>query len=479
MATRDDETPGTSTTHYWREYPVGFGGELARVFVRTLIPFGVALLLTFALILVIGIVNEENLISEALYGVLSAEARDAIATGLDYLFRMSMLPLLIVGYLVGLGSCVALCARDVTASTALATAAKSGASRSAVPHPRQVESVIKERFWPIWIFLVISTGCLLLVAILLVIFSLAEGFPEGLLVALGLVVAAAIFGLCFYVVHRELPVKHAARRAIIAAHWTFDHESAAWTAARASEKESVGSTARDPRIKRGRRILKRSSAFGGVAVVLLYAVMMITHPYARGGGNPDAGPRVTYPDAIETMLAAAMWIMLGLVALAVAGAIVGQFFEGLGRQAEMTSLRDALADPNSPRPGTQLLADYANRRSVGLAQTLAMLSGIGIVLGPSALLLGLFRSDNFRGGLELFTSFRPAAIITTVVAILLFIAALLWNAARSRGDAELRNELIRRWPALPTDTTDSDDKVVPARVGPALQEPRSVRDDRL
>lgn len=97
------------------------------MFMRTLTPFGVSLILTFGVILVLGFVNEERVLGEGLRAAgLSFEASDAITTGLDYLFRTAMIPLLIIGYAAGLGGCVALRARDTPASKALVTAADAG-----------------------------------------------------------------------------------------------------------------------------------------------------------------------------------------------------------------------------------------------------------------------------------------------------------------------------------------------------------------
>lgn len=49
---------------YWYEYPVGLGGEVARAFVRTLIPFALGLAGCFVLMLAIGILAEEGLFGD-------------------------------------------------------------------------------------------------------------------------------------------------------------------------------------------------------------------------------------------------------------------------------------------------------------------------------------------------------------------------------------------------------------------------------
>ena len=115
-----------------------------------------------------------------------------------------------------------------------------------------------------------------------------------------------------------------------------------------------------------------------------------------------------------------------------------------------------------------ILQDHGQRRAVRLAQALAMLAGIGIIVGPATLLLSTFRSEDFPGGVELFTSFRTASVVTIVAAAVLCVAACLWNAVANVRDTDLRNALMRRWPTAPADATDSDGKEIPARIGPAL-----------
>src|SRR5699024_9195643 len=100
---------------------------------------------------------------------------------------------------------------------------------------------------------------------------------------------------------------------------------------------------------------------------------------------------------------------------------------------------------------------------------LAMLSGVAVIVGPSAWWLATVPSEMFDGGVELFAPFRDAAAIISLTGVVLFAVACAWNAAANVRSADIRNEILRLWPTEPDDQHDSDGKPIPARVGPALR----------
>lgn len=454
---------------YWYEYPVGLGSELWRAAVRTLTPFGIGLGVTFAVSLTVGLVNEEDLLWDVMYDMgLGGDLASAVSKGIDYLLRYSMGLLLVGGYLVGLAVCVAMTLRDITTSTALAAAASSGASKEAVPPPHQVRSVIEEEFVPILGFIYGSIGVLGLFVVPLFFFGISSGFLPGVLVSLAGMAYLAGLGYVAMRIHRTVIPAQRRRRELIAEHWTTAQEGAAWTAARAANKGSHATGGGDRRVRIGARIVGVGGALAGVSAQVLYWILVITHPDAQHWPGGQLGERATLDPAMENLIDIAMWGSIGLVILAVGVAVVGFFIEGAGHTAEKATLRQALADPAAQRPPEELLERYSERQSVRFAQLMAMFAGIGLVFGPSALVLGSADTETFSGSVEIFAGFRLPAIITIIASALLLLGSFVWHALVNARGRDLRNELMRRWPTLPEAKTDSDGNTLPSHVGPVL-----------
>lgn len=453
---------------YWYEYPVSLAGELWRAAVRTLAPFGAGMGITFAVSLTVGIVNEEGLLWDVMYDMGMGSLATDVSKGIDYLLRGSMGLLLVLGYLVGMAVCVAVTLRDLTTSKAVAAAADAGAPPQAVPPPHQVHSVIEEELTPIVGFIYGSIAILGLLAVPLFFFAVSSAFGQGIVVSLvAMAYLAGLWWLSRRIRHRVIPAQRR-RREVIAEHWPPAREEAAWQRAREAKRDGAGSGEGDPRVRIGARIVGFAGAVAVVAAQVLYWVLIITHPDAQQWPGGELGERTTLDPQIESLVDVALWGSAGLVVLAVLAAFAGLLLEGAGHRAEQAMLRRALADRLAPRPPKPLLERYSERQSVRFAQLMAAFAGIGLVFGPSALLLASIDSETFSGSVELFAGFRVAAILTIAASVLLLLGSFVWHAVVNARGRELRNQLMARWPSLPEVKTDDDNEPLPARVGPAL-----------
>ncbi|QOR71656.1 hypothetical protein IM660_05060 [Ruania alkalisoli] len=461
------ETP--VSTHHWREYPLGLAGTIARDARRTLVPMAAGLLAAFGAVFASGLLAEEGILWDALYDLgMGGEVSSAVVDAVDQTTRLSLLVLLILGYLVGALVCLALAVQRISTSHALVTAARNGASREAVPAPLQVERVVTENM-PIIGFLIMTIGVFGLFALMLIGYAVVEGWGEGLLVGLacGALTVVVIAGLRH--IHRVTLPAHRERRQQIAAHWTTSDETAAWSHARRhGVLPAAGNTGRDPRVRIGSRITGVAGALAGAALLLLQALIVVTHPDAERWPGGSAGPRATLDDGTEQLVDLGMWGFAALIVAVLAGAAIGNVVTGAGITAERRYLHRVVVDPQAARPEPTVLAAYAEHRSVPMAQVLAALAGIGLVLGPVWMILSTVPMDIFAASTTLFAGLRWPAVLITAVAVGLLTIAFLWTSMVNQADAELRNLLLRRWPVLPRDTKDSDGNVRAARVGPAL-----------
>ena len=85
-------------------------------------------------------------------------------------------------------------------------------------------------------------------------------------------------------------------------------------------------------------------------MALLHVLGFITHPYATKSPRPDAGPRVTYAEPVETVLTIGFWVMGAITVLCVVLALVGHVLEGPVSAPNVSSCA-----PSSPIPGPRAL----------------------------------------------------------------------------------------------------------------------------
>lgn len=463
MATSEpnEAAPDLDDVH-WREYPIGFAGELAQAVSRTLMPLLTGVGVTFALMLSVGLIAEEGLIDYS------------IAAPLDLLFRMSMGVVLGVAYLSWVLTSITLSLRHITASRAIDDAAAAGAPVTAVPHPSQVEQVIKDSPWmPLQVLAAIH----IVAAVLGGITSLgflgdSDGF--GIMMLLGCIVVTVIMVMILSGISRRSHPAHRQRRERIARYWTTPYEKAAWQAARQQSTYTIGGKHfinQGGRLRLGGLLTSAGTVLSAIAVVILYAHIFISHPEAetfRYSYNVDAGPRAEYDSGFEAILASALWVTLALVVAALVAFLAGALIEARAHTAERAGLRNALQDSVAVRPPRDLLARYAERHPMRFAQVAAAIGGIGLVFGPATIVLGTVEMRDFAGGVEHFADLTGPAVIVTVVSAVLIVGAFAWNAIANVRGQELRNRLMGRWPTLPPQKPDSEGEVNPARTGPAL-----------
>ncbi|UFU07400.1 hypothetical protein [Ruania halotolerans] len=468
-----------TSSHHWHEYEVGLVGDVARDVNRTLSPLALGLLAAFALVLAAGLAEEEGLVFDLAYDLgMGGQASSALADAVGFVARMSLGVLLVLGYLVGFCICLSLSLRDLATSRALVRAARGGAPRDAVPNPMQVESVVNDSVGALRAFLYLTVAVAGLVALTLGGYALVEGWGEGMLVALVCALCTiTVIGVLRHISRVVVP-DHQRRRREIAAHWTTADEEAAWARANGvagphhSRKNS--STGRDVRVRIGSVITVVAGIGTGAAYLLLNGLIIITHPHAQRWSGGDAGPRVQLDPAAERLVDIGTWTFGALIVAVLIAAAIGNVVEGAGHAAERRALHAALDDPQADRPAAAILAEYAERRSVRLAQVLSALAGIGLALGPAAAILSTFEVDSFTGATALFGNLRTPALLITGGSVVMVFVAFWWNSTSNRRGRALRNRIMARWPVLPRQSKDSEGRVHPARRGPALSAGRGA-----
>lgn len=310
----DGESLTTSTPH-WREYPIGAVGEGAQSTLRILAPFGVGIVFTFLLVLVVGITYEEDAIFNALLNLgVTYNDWEPISDLLDYATRMSAFPMLLLAYAIGLAAAVAMCIRDIATSKALVKAARSEEPRIAVPSPAQVESVIKKRFNGLWLLSIYTAGALALFAIIMIIVATTEGYSDFSSIGFLTLGVAALFGALVWFMSAVLHPAHHRRRLIICEWWTTEDEKQAWAAARASARGSEKTTSnstrveRDPRTDRGAKIVKYAGFLFAASIIAIFAIMFVLYP--NGSQFHGAGERINLSPGFESLLTIALLVIL-------------------------------------------------------------------------------------------------------------------------------------------------------------------------
>lgn len=464
---------------HWREYPIGFCGEMAVAVVGTLIAFLCGVGAAGALVLTIGLAAEESLLP-------SLELNLAA----DSLARVALVVLVGLGWLAGLALTVARGVKEVATSRALARAAESGAPRRAVPHPSQVEHVIAKGFGAFLWF----GGATIGLAGLFLLIGLAAVFDssgwEGIeIVGSGLAVLALLGATMIWIVKRARPAQRT-RRARIAQHWTTADEELAWTWARDSDAGEYGSAHvqaagdvedRGRRIVGGNILISAGGSCAGLSVVLLQLLLAFTHPDAQHWPGGSVGDRTQLSDRAEELVALGFWGILVFVVVGVMLLAAGFFVSGAAQTAERAFLRRAVADPAARRPSQEVLQRYSERHPVLLAQWFAALGGVGICAGLSVIVLtsGVLDdvADVYSGSAAVFAGLSGWSVLVTMLSVLLALAALMWNARSNLIGNRLRDELMSRWPTPPDAKPDDDGESNPARLGPALTGP--VTSDRI
>ncbi|MEU6246590.1 hypothetical protein [Glycomyces sp. NPDC047010] len=429
---------GRASGWHWHEYRVGFAGETARACARSLTAFLIGLAAAFVLLMGAGIMAEEHLIGDP-----GAEM------AVDHLSRMSAGLLLGFALVAAVLWAVAGCLQETATSKALVRAAERGASRQAVPSPEQVASVINEPARTLRYFAWWNAACVGGLGLIALLVVLADSDPDGWNVTWACLAYAALMGLVGYACQKWLPAIHRRRRALIAAHWKSGDETEAWKRAKS------GGRGRGARLtfSKGEGLVH-----GGALLCVLGFVALSASLGLRCGSAPRAGAQcdeVHYAAPVEFVISGGIWIFAVLLPIAALLAVAGVLIDWRRRQSERAELRAALADPRSSRPDGDLLDYHVARRIHPLARVATVLSGIGLVFGTAASLLG---QGYGLGSQEFFALYRTESLAAVLVSAGLFVAATAGTGiANARGRA-LRNALMERWPLHPHVPRDAKGK---------------------
>jgi hypothetical protein len=446
---------GDDRSWHWHEYPVGLGGEVARACGRALIAFLIGLASAFALIMIGGILAEEHLFNDP-----------GLEHAIDDLARMSAGTLMVFALIAWAAFALAVFLRELTTSRALVRAAARGASRYEVPSPEQVVSITREPATQLTIYGWGNAAAAGLLGIIGLGVAIAEGdSSEDVLLFWLLIGYAALMALLGFAGPKWLTPAHERRQALIAANWSSSDEAAAW-------KRSFRSPGK---VKLRYVTPAERFLFAAAALLVLGFVALQASVTMRCGTTPGPGAQcneVTYNSFIERLLAGGLVIFAVLLPVAALLAIAGVLLDWRQRRSERAELLEKLADPRSGRPADDLLVRHAERRMHPLALVGAALSGIGLVFGVSAYLVGQGKG---LGSEDVFAVYREESLLVVIVSAGLFIAALLGNGIANVRGRDFRNELMRRWPTRPVWSAGEDGRVLRAKRGPALHGPRYVK----
>lgn len=445
-----------SNPWHWYEHPVGLGGEVARACVRALLAFLIGLGCSFVLILCAALLAEENLLGDP-----------GLEHAIDDLMRMSVGILMVVAVAAWGMFAVASFVREATTSKALVKAAERGASRYDVPSPEQVEAVTREPAKQLTYFGWGNAAVVGLLGVLAFGIVLFDGDTEPLPFASAAVVYGAVMAVVGFAGPKWLTPAHERRQARIAEHWSADDEGKAWRPARRGtvrKKSGLGFSLAE-------RFIYGSSVLTALSFLALQASLAMRCGTVPGPGRTDCD-QVTYSSSIESVLAWGFWIFVVLFPLAVLLAAAGVLIDWRRRRSERAELRERLADPRSGRPPEDVLGYHARRRMHPLALVGAALSGGGLVFSLSAYLVGQGRG---LGSEDVFAVYRTESLVALCASVGLFVAALLGSGIANARGRELRNELMRRWPTLPSWSAGEDGMILRAKRGPALRGSRYVK----
>jgi hypothetical protein len=430
----DDEN--RSDARHWHEYEVGLVGEVARAYARALFAFLLGLGCTFVFILCAGILAEENLLGDP-----------GLEDAIDNLTRMSVGVLMALAIVAWLVSAVASCVREVATSRALVRAAERGAPRSDVPAPEQVVSVTSEPAEQLVFFAWVTAALTGLLGVIGVFIVLAEQDEESLVIFSIVTGYAVVMFLVGLAARRILTPAHRRRRARIAEHWGELDKGKASRPAKQARKKGKKTSIAD-------RCVYAASVLATLGFVALVASLGMRCGRLPGGGHSEC-EEVTYSSFIESILAWGFWIFAALFPLAAILAVIGVLLDWRQRRSERADLRELVADPSSARPAADLLAYHAQRRMHPLALVGAAMSGFVLVFSLSSYLVG---QGMGLGSEDVFAVYRTEALIGVLVAVGMFVAALLGSGIASVRGREFRNVLMRRWPPMPVIGTDRTDQ---------------------
>lgn len=430
----------------WHEYPLGLVTEGFAALYHTAQAMLVGTGMMGGLVFAVGLAGEEGALP-------SAELSKAI----DMLTRFSLAALTCVTLAVWFLLCVAQLGWELGVSRALVRAAGAGASTREVPHPSQIELADRPA-GSYLVGLIYSQAAVLGVFLVIGAPVIAFNPFDGAWLVLATPAAwIALLGLTLILV-LSLRRRQAIRSAQLEKHWTPRSRRAA--AERAARPARHRGGDRRGLMWLGTALMGLSGMLGGVAVLLVYGILLATHPDAQQWPGGQAGDRADLSPEAEALVDQLTIVFAGLAALAVLTALVGAVVQVLAAWRERAFLKSALDSSTGQQPPAAILQRHVGRRTVPAAQILAAAGGGILCLALAGIALGSSSVESFadvyRGSVDLFAPLRAAFEWSVGVSMaLLGCSSIIAVVAGVRGRA-LRNELHARWPTAGKPKSDSD-----------------------
>lgn len=446
--------------YHWREYPLGPLGEAVSALTGVLIALAVGSGAVSALILVFAILADQA-------GAVSIPGTQHL---IDLTARVSIGVSFAVLPVIALAATFAWGVRDTLTSAAVLRAARGGASTSAVPTPYQARAVAGPPFTEFLWGAGIAVGTGGLIWVIAMIATVAEP-AAGAWVVLSVIGAGlGLLVVLIVGVLRVIRPWHARRRDQIAAHWSHDHGTAAWTAAASASPEPRrrGLGTSDARSGPGAGLFTTGAVAAMVAVSALGIAATFTHPdhvYFVAGEPADLGSR---SEAFVTVL---VWVAAISCVVGVALLGLAQARAGTVRARERSQLSAAVGDPRAPRPPEEVLGRHAIRRPNRLAMLLAAVAGgifapalaVAIIGSPLLADVGGPPGDVHR----MLGPVVPTALAVVAASLALTVVATWWEGRSATQGHQLRADLMARWPVRPR-VGRGPDSTEPWQVGPVM-----------
>lgn len=437
---------GNTAEPHWRVYPVSVFGELVNAALHAVKPFRAGIWGSLLLLIALGLLADEGLLGDLGDDVTKLALASAVPG-----VGLVLVVWVVAGFLSGL--------QQLLTSRALARAIVDGASMIAVPHPSQAELVDDERpFRSARVSSGVFGGLWLLIALGMTFsgYDLDEIWP--------IYASAGIAALPMVIAMTWLP-GYFDRQQVMRAHWTERVRDAAAQRAVPVPADDGDGRGYPPELAERKRRAGRWELAGIILFALAYALLhlweFVAHPGAR---TATSETRVQHIDAVEAGLDVLIWIVWAAMTLGVAAMAIGYLVDAALQREEKRMLWHALENPAAARPPAGLLLKYSERQPIFLAQCLAFVAGIGSMFASGLYLLGtdqLVTWDAIGAGSETFGRFVPHAQTTLAVSLAMVALAFVWHAVTAGRGAELRSQVVLRWPVKPAAEAGPSSKKLP------------------
>lgn len=441
-------TPEQQESARWVEYPLSVPGELAVALTRTLLPVLAGVGICFGLIIVIGLLGEEQLIPSR-----------ELTKALDLFSRFSMAPILLGGMAAWFLVALIQVGKQVATSRALVRAAEAHTPRTWVPHPNQLR-LGTERPGSIYRSLFLVQGSVLGLFVVIGLPVLAFDYFEGGWLVIAVPMAwLGILGLGYGALREFVVPAQDERKNRILSHWSSRYRDEADEAAREAQGEIRDGAVpqqggdRTSLQKVAGALVAVSGPMAGIGTLLLYGALLISHPNAQRWPGGRAGERADLSDELEMLVdQLVLWTAI-LVMAAVLTGLIGTVLQVVANNREKRTMWNAVKDPTAERPAEPILRRHSSIQPELLAQILAALAGGVLCLGVTGTVLATWDVESFasiyRDANEIFGPMVGVSSALVNAGLLLLAGAMVVNYVTSLGGRDLRNALQARWPSTP------------------------------